>query len=43
MQSDEAYRKLAVSKIVGAILERVNRAVDGKKVSDKVCELIKKG
>jgi glutamyl-tRNA(Gln) amidotransferase subunit E len=38
--SDEAYRKIAVPKIVGAILQSINYSVEGKKIVEKIQTLL---
>jgi glutamyl-tRNA(Gln) amidotransferase subunit E len=42
MRSDQAYRKVAIPKIVGAVLESINHSVEGSYVLEKVQTIIKK-
>jgi Glu-tRNA(Gln) amidotransferase subunit E-like FAD-binding protein len=41
--SDEAYRKLAVPRIVGEVLKSVNYSVRGEKVVEEIHALISQG
>jgi glutamyl-tRNA(Gln) amidotransferase subunit E len=43
LQRDEAYRKIAIPKIVGAVLQAAQYSVEGKKVAEQVNVLIRKG
>jgi len=42
MRSDQAYRKVAIPKLVGAVLESINHSVEGNYVLEKVQAIIKK-
>jgi Glu-tRNA(Gln) amidotransferase subunit E-like FAD-binding protein len=42
LRSDEPYRKRVVSKMVGEVLKAVGYSVEGKKIADKISDLIGK-
>ena len=42
-RSDEKYRRVVVRKVVGEVLESVNRSVPGKTVAEKVEDMIVQG
>lgn len=42
IRSDQAYRRVAIPKIVGAVLEALNYSVEGKQVLEKIQAIIEK-
>jgi glutamyl-tRNA(Gln) amidotransferase subunit E len=42
IRTDEAYRKIAISKIAGAVLKSINHSAEGKQVAEKIQALIQR-